>query len=225
MRLSDSMQRCTIFQGLQFFIRVLIAWYCVCLLTWTARKMNFYVTKWNKFVLQSVAFEQCFPELHIKFKYVLAKEKGKTIHFLCFFHEAYSYFFLHFLFFASCRTLSFKRCLAFRTSSSSSLPEMRPSATDLGSLATLFQTISLFTVLLATMSSVKLRRKQVCSSVNFRQTREDSLELETANDSAVFASQLSSSAQWSVQKNTTATKNKNDNNTFIEKLSSYRQSF
>ena len=68
---------------------------------------------------------------------------------------------------------------------------MRPSATDLGSLATLFQTISLFTVLLATMSSVKLRRKQVCSSVNFRQTREDSLELETANDSAVFASQLS----------------------------------
>ena len=139
-----------------------------------------------------MGFEQYFPELHIMFKYVLAKEKRKTIHFFFLFHEAYSYFFLHFLFFASCLTLSFKRCLAFRTSSSSSFPEMRPSATDLGSLFTLFQRISLFTVLLATMSSDKLRRKRVCSSVNFRQTREDSPELETANDSeGVFTSQLS----------------------------------
>ena len=126
------------------------------------------------------------------FKYVLAKEKRKTIHFFFLFHEAYSYFFLHFLFFASCLTLSFKRCLAFRTSSSSSFPEMRPSATDLGSLFTLFQRISLFTVLLATMSSDQLRRKRVCSSVNVRQTQEDSPKLETANDSeGVFTSQLS----------------------------------
>lgn len=100
-----------------------------------------------------------------------------------FFHSTIVYFFLlAFLFLATALTLSTRRCFTFSTSSSVSLPVMRPSSTALGSLVTLSQTFSFFTTLLVTRSAVNLVRWRVCSSENLLQKREDSLKTEAAFD-------------------------------------------